>query len=253
MAAHLSYITVDSVIQDFLSEGEYSQNRYFKTFHSAFRGMDNLGIDFFYRIQSVKLPVNANFTVTIPPNCINVTKVGILNDNGAIIPLWNNPNMTTYADLLPDRIEKTNDHESLWMEWNSNAFFNVWNNGAYSNVYGVPSGEPHVGEFKVDMDNGVILLGQHFRRDYIMLEYLASPQEGQEYYIPIQFREALIAWLWWKDSKAIAVRRGQIGIMRDLKSTFYRERANAIAQWKPSTILDKYQVSQEQSRLAVKT
>ena len=86
-----------------------------------------------------------------------------------------------------------------------------------------------------------------------MLEYLASPQEGQEYYIPIQFREALIAWLWWKDSKAIAVRRGQIGIMRDLKSTFYRERANAIAQWKPSTILDKYQVSQEQSRLAVKT
>ena len=179
MSQHLSYITLDSIIQDFLSEGEYSQNRYFKTFHSAFRGMDNLGIDFFYRIQSVKLPVNANFTVTIPPNCINVTKVGILNDNGAIIPLWNNPNMTTYADLLPDRIEKTNDHESLWMEWNSNAFFNVWNNGAYSNVYGVPSGEPHVGEFKVDMDNGVILLGQHFRRDYIMLEYLASPQEGQ--------------------------------------------------------------------------
>ena len=252
MSQHLSYITLDSVIKDFLSEGEYSQNRYFKTFHSAFRGMDNLGIDFFYRIQSVKLPVNANFTVTIPANCINVTKVGILNNNGAIIPLWNNPNMTTYADLFPDRVQKTDDPESLWMEWGNNVWGNLWNGYGYSNVFGVPSGEPFVGEFKVDMDNGVILIGQHFRRDYIMLEYLASPQEGQEYYIPVQFREALIAWLWWKDSKAVAVRRGQVGIMRDLRSTFYRERANAIAQFKPSTILDEYQVSQESTRLTVK-
>lgn len=253
MSNHLSYISVDSVIKDYLSEGEYSQNRYFKIFHLAFRAMDNLGIDFFYRIQSVKLPVNANFTVTIPANCINVTKVGILNNNGAIIPLWNNPNMTTYADLNPDRIQKTDDPSSLWMEWGNNVWGNLWNGYGYSNVYGVPSGEPFVGEFKVDMDNGVILLNQRFNRDYLMVEFLASPMEGQEYYIPIQFREAMIAWLWWKDSKAVATRRGQIGIMRDLKSTFYRERANAIAQFKPSTILDQYQVSQEQSRLAVKT
>ena len=32
-----------------------------------------------------------------------------------------------------------------------------------------------------------------------MLEYVASPQEGGEYYVPLQFREALIAWVRWKD------------------------------------------------------
>lgn len=253
MSQHQPYITVESVIQDFLLEGEYSIHRYMKTWHSAFRGMENLGLDFFYTVQSVKLPINANFTVTIPANCLNVTKVGILNDNGAIIPLWNNPNMTTYADLLPGRIEKTNDGASAWLSWDSNTWCNAWTNNGYVNVYGVPSGEPHVGEFKVDIENGVILLGQHFNRDYLMVEYVASPQEGGDYYIPMQFREALIAWLWWKDAKAIAVRRGQVGVVRDLKHDFYNERTNAIARWKPSTILDKYQSSQEGSRMAIKT
>lgn len=253
MNQHQPYITVESVIQDFLSESEYSIHRYFKTYHSAFRGMDNLGLDFFYKVQSVKLPINSNFTVTLPANCINVTKVGILNANGAIIPLWNNPNMTTYADLLPDRIEKTTDDASLWLTWDNNTWCNAWTGSGYSNVFGVPSGEPFVGEFKVDMENGVILLDQHFNRDYIMLEYVASPMEGQDYYIPMQFREALIAWLWWKDSKAVAIRRGQVGTMRNLEREFNNERRKAIAQWKPSTILDKYQVSQEGSRQAIKT
>lgn len=254
MSQHQPYISIESVIQDFLSEAEYSIHKYFKTWHSAFRGLENLGLDFFYRVQSVKLPVNANFTVTLPANCLNVTKAGILNDNGAIIPLWNNPNMTTYADLLPDRIEKINDPASLWLEvGGNNVWYNCWTGNGYSNVYGVPSGEPFVGEFKVDIENGVILLNQRFNRTYLMVEMVTSPQEGGEYYLPMQFREALIAWLWWKDTKAVSVRRGQVGVTRDLKADFYRERRNAIAQWKPSTILDKYQVSQESSRLAVKT
>ncbi|MES2382402.1 MAG: hypothetical protein V4538_15250 [Bacteroidota bacterium] len=250
---HMPYISVDSCITDYLGEGEYSQHKYFKCWHIAFRGMENLGLDFFYRIQSLKLPINSNFTVTLPANCLNVTKVGILNDNGAIIPLWNNPNMTTYADLLPDRIDKTTDNESLWLTWDNNTWCNTWNGSGYSNVYGVPSGEPFVGEFKVDIENGVILLSQHFNRNYLMVECLVSPMEGQEYYLPMQFREALIAWIWWKDNKAVSVRRGQVGISRDLKHDFFVERTNAISRWKPSTIMDKYQVSQEQSRAAIKT
>lgn len=253
MAQHQPYILLESVIQDFLSEGEYSVHRYFKVYHSAFRGLENLGIDFFYRVQSLKLLVNANFTVTLPANCLNVTKAGILNNNGAIIPLWNNPNMTTYADLLPNRIEKIDDGASAWMEWDNNVWCNAWNGYGYSNVYGVPSGAPFVGEFKVDIENGVIILGQHFNRDYLMIECVVSPAEGQDYYLPMQFREALIAWLWWKDSKAINIRKGRVGINRDLERDFNNQRRIAIAKWKPSTILDKYQVSQEQSRLAIKS
>jgi len=253
MLQHQSYITLDSVITDYFGEAEYSIHRYFKAWHLAFRGFENLGIDFFYRIKSVKLPINANFTVTLPVDYLNWTKVGILNDNGAIIPLYYNSNMTTYADLLPDRIEKTDDAQSAWLEWGNNTWCNVWNGTGYGNVYGVPSGEPFVGEFKIDNENGIILLNQNFQRDYLMLEYVASPVEGQEYFLPVQFREALIAWLWWKDTKAVSVRRGQVGITRDLKSEFYRERRNAIAQWKPVRNSEKYQVSQQMTRNAIKT
>lgn len=253
MSDHQSYITLDSVVKDCLTEGDYSQHAYFKCWHLAFRGMDNLGIDFFYKVQSVKLPVNANFTVTLPSDYLNWTKVGILNNNGAIIPLYYNPNMTTYADLDPNRIEKTDDGASQWMEWGLNTWFNYWSGYMYTNIYGVPSGEPFVGEFKIDLDNGVILLNKKFNRDYIMLEYLCSPKEGNNYYIPVQFREALIAWITWKNNKSVNIRRGQVGIMNSLKEDFYRERRNAIAQWKPSRIFDKYQASQEQTRLAVKT
>jgi len=48
---------------------------------------------------------------------------------------------------------------------------------------------------KIDTENGVILLNESFAYDYLMLEYVASPMVGQEYYLPMQFREALISWL----------------------------------------------------------
>ncbi len=86
-----------------------------------------------------------------------------------------------------------------------------------------------------------------------MLEYVASPTEGQEYMLPVQFREALIAWLWWKGTKSVSIKRGQVGISRDLKSDFYNERKNAIARWKPIRKSEIYQASQEQTRLAVKS
>ncbi|NBU53771.1 MAG: hypothetical protein EBS33_05295, partial [Alphaproteobacteria bacterium] len=86
MAQHTSYITLESCITDYLTESEQSNHKYFKLFNLAFRGMDELGLDFFYRIQSVKLPVNANFTVTLPADYLNWTKVGILSPKGDIIP-----------------------------------------------------------------------------------------------------------------------------------------------------------------------
>jgi len=254
MAQHQPYITVDSYITDYLNESDSSINRYFKIWHIAFRGMEILGLDFFYRVQSVKLPVNANFTVTLTADYLNWSKVGILNDNGAIITLRENTNMTTYADLLPDRIEKTNDPDSLWLQNGQGIWNNFWNGGyGTANVFGVPSGEPFVGEFKVDIENGVIILNQNFQRDYIMLEYVSSPVEGQDYYLPVQFREALIAWIWWKDKKSISVKRGQVGISRDLERDFYNQRRQAIARWKPVRLQEIYQVSQQLTRLAIKS
>lgn len=254
-AQHQPYINVDSVINDYLLESEQSISKYYKIFHLAFRGFEDLGMDFFYRVKSVKLPINANLTVTLPADYINWTKVGILNNLGEIIPLYYNDKLTTYADLSPDRIQRTQDDNIFaWADWGVNTWCNYWNGYAYINIYGVPSGAPFVGSFKVDTENGVILLNERYQFDYLMLEYVSSPVQGQEYYIPMQFREALIAWITWKDGKAKTVRSHmQLGSNRDNKSEYYNERRKAIARWKPIRDYDMYQTSQEMSRLAVKT
>lgn len=256
MSDNKAYIPLDSVIQDYLLESEQSQTKYFKCFHLAFRGFEDLGIDAFFKIQSVKLPINANLTVTLPANYLNWTKIGVLNSRGEIIPLWNNDNFTTYADLLPDRVEKTTDNTMLAAEWNNNLWLNWWNGYSYNNIYGVPSGHPIAGSFKVDSENGVIVLNHNFTAhyDYLMLEYVASPKEGQEYYLPMQFREALIAWLWWKDGKARpTTTHMRLGAARDAKHEYYTERRNAIARWKPVRNFEAYQTSQEQTRMAIKS
>src|SRR6185369_8460708 len=103
------FITLDSIITDYLNESEQSNHKYFKLFHLSFRGMEMLGIDFFYQIRSVKLPVLSTKTVYLPANYLQYTKVGVYNSSGEIIPLKYNSKLTTYADLLPNRIEKTQD------------------------------------------------------------------------------------------------------------------------------------------------
>ena len=252
---HLPYISLDSVVKDYMNEAEQSNHKYFKLWHIAFRGLEDLGLDFFYQIKAVKRPINSNLTVTIPADYIQWTKVGLLNSRGEIIPLYYNDKLTTYADLLPDRIEKTQDDSLLCAGgWGVNTWCNYWNGYSYTNIYGVPSGQPFVGSFKIDTVNGVILLNEHYNHDYLMLEYVSSPQQGEEYYLPMQFREALISWLRWKDiistNAKTHVANSNI-LMR--RKDYYNDRKNAIAKWKPVRVYEMYQSSQEMTRLSVKS
>lgn len=255
MSQRQPYITLDSCILDYMNEAEVSSHKYFKLWHLAFRGMENLGLDFFYQVKSVKLPINANLTVDLPNDYLNWSKVGVLNDRGEIIPLYYNDKLSTYMDLQSDRLTKTQDNTlGNLTDLGTTTWYNYWNGSSLGNIYGLPSGAPFVGSFKVDTANGVILLNETFSYDYLMVEYVASPIAGEDYYLPVQFREALIAWLFWKDGNAKTVRSHMtLGDKRDRKHEFYNERKNAIARWKPIRKSEIYQASQEQTRLAVKS
>ena len=251
MNQNKSYITLDSVIKDYLLESDQSQNKYFKIFHLAFRGFEWMGMNNFYNIRSVKLPINDNFTVTIPADYMKWTKVGVLNGKGEVIPLYYNDKLTNFADLSKTRLEQTQD-DKLWV-YQPNVWSNYWNGSSYINVYGYPSGAPFVGSFKVDEANGIFLLDEKFKYNYLMVEYMASPVEGQEYYLPVQFREALIAWLWWKDKRTVSTAKGQVGIQMGLKSEFHNQLRLAKAAWKPIRIQEMYQSSQELTRLTIRS
>lgn len=254
MGDHRQWINIDEVINSYIDRSEQSIHKYFKLWHICWDGMTQMGLDVFYQIKSVKLPVNANLTVSLPPDYLNYSKVGILNSKGELVPLTYNNKLTTYADLLPDRLEKTQD-DSLWTWYNYNnlIFYNYWDGQVFTNLYGIPSGAPFVGNFKIDNRNGVILLDEQFSWDYIMLEYIASPQQGGEYYIPIQFKEALMWFIAWQDIAMLPnSRRGTLGDKEQRKRNYFNERRLAIARWKPVTQEDAYQQSLENTRLVVK-
>ena len=172
---HLAYINLEECVSSYISESEQSIHRKVKINDIAISAMDELGLDMFYEVVTVKLPVNANVTVTLPGNCLNVIKSGILNSSGEIVTLNKNKKLTTYADLLPDRISKVEDNTLF--DWNysiDGTFYNFWNNGTLCNLYGLPSGAPFIGSFVVDMPNGVIVLDPNYQFDYLMVEMLLS-------------------------------------------------------------------------------
>ena len=252
---HQGYIPIDQVVNDYILEAQKSVNDYYRLWQLAFRGMDDLGLYFFYYVKSSKLPVNANMTVTLPSDFLQWTKVGVLNPLGEVIPLWQNDKLSTFADIWPNRTTVTQDQTNLWIwgGWN-NTWCNYWNGYAYVNVYGYPSGLPIAGSFKVDTVNGVILLNEDFKYDYVILEYLCSPKQGEDYYIPQAFREALIAWIRWRDIISIPVKShmDNANVMIRRKD-YFNERRIASSRWKPVRLEEMYQASQQQTRMAIKS
>ncbi len=254
MSAHQGMIEIDEVINSYLNRSEQSNHKYFKCWHIAFEGMDQMGLDVFYRVRSVKLPVNSNLTVYIPNDYLQWSKIGVLNDRGEIIPMAQNDKLTTFADLNPNRLQKTQDNTlDNFLQFGNNIWYNYWNGDSFVTLYGLPSGSPFVGSFKMDLTNGVILLNERFPYNYLMVEYIASPQEGGKYYIPLQFREALIWFIAWQDIGMMPnTRRGNLGDKEQRKRNHFNERRKAIAEYKPYRVEEAYEWALENQRMCVK-
>jgi hypothetical protein len=255
MSNHQQYITLESCITDYLNESEQSNQKFFKLFHIAYRAMDELGIDFFYQIKSVKLPVASNKTVVIPEDYINYTKVGILNGKGEVVPLGYNSKLTTFADLMPERLSKIESGSMQnYYRLGEPIWYNYWDGNALGNLYGVPSGAPFTGSFKIDATNGVIVLEPGFSGSEIMLEYVSSPREDQDYYVPRVFREAIIAFLAWKDSSNIPPRSHMIlNDKTGKRREYYNQKRIAAARFRPFYMDEAYQLSVQSQRLAIKS
>ena len=255
MSQTRNYITLDSIINDYIDESEQSVHKYAKLYNIAVRGMEKLGLDFFYKIRSVKIPIDTtNYTAELPNDYISYTKIGVLNSVGEIIPLKFNNKMTYYADQQPDRLALTQDDTlATWYQSDLPLWFNYWDGYGFQNIYGLPSGSPFVGSFNIDDSNGVVLLNQYFYYSYLMIEYLSSGNPDEPFRIPIQFREALLSFLAWRDIASMpSTRKGNLGDKRDRKQEFYNQRRIANAQFKPLYLMQAYEQNLDTQRMTVK-
>lgn len=255
MSQHQQWIELEECVNDYIDESEQTDSKFWKLWHLAFRLMNDLGIDFFYQIKSVKLPINANLTVNLPPDYLNYSKIGVLNDVGEIVPLKYNDKLTTYAEYSTNRLQKTQDNRLFTLfQVNLPIWYNFWNGYTFQTLYGLPSGAPFVGSFKIDNANGIILLDENYGFDYLMVEYIASPQEGQTYYVPIHFKEAIIAGLAWLDIRSIPVKThvSNASVMMRRKE-FYNQRRLAWARFRPLHLEEAYEWYLSNMRMAVKS
>lgn len=248
------WITLESCILDYMNEAELNNSKYVRLFHLAYRVMENLGIDFFYQIKTVKLQLNANKTVTLPDDFRHYNKVGILNGIGELVPLKYNEKLTTFADLKPTRVTETNSSNfANYYSFSSPIFFNFWDGTSYNNLYGLPGSYIYAGGFKIDTTNGVILFDSAFNWTNLILEYTANPEADQDYYIPSEFREAVIAWLAWKDIANISSsRKGNLGDKRDRRHEYFEARRLGIRAYRPFYLDQAYIQNVEAQRLCVK-
>ena len=162
--------------------------------------------------------------------------------------------MTYYADQQPDRLALTQDNTlATWYQSDMPLWFNYWDGYGFQNIYGLPSGSPFVGSFNIDDSNGVVLLNQYFYYSYLMIEYLSSGNPDEPFRIPIQFREALLSFLAWRDIASMpSTRKGNLGDKRDRKQEFYNQRRIANAQFKPLYLMQAYEQNLDTQRMTVK-
>ncbi len=254
MSQNRQWVSIDSCINSYLARSEQSNHKYFKLWHLCFDWMNQVGLDAFYAVKSVKLPVSANLTVPLPADYLSYSKVGVLNQQGEIIPMGVNSKLTTAFDLQPTRLEQTQDN-TIQTQLNQQgvSWYNVWNGGGYSTLYGLPSGSPFIGSFKIDNANGVIVLSENFSYPYIMLEYTSSPVPGGEYYIPVQFKLALVAYLAWMDIIDIPVKTHMANTNSGMRRrNYFQELEQAKVRYDPVNLPDLYQWHLETQRLCVK-
>jgi hypothetical protein len=254
MSQQQGWISLDSCIYDYISEAELSQHKYFKLYHLAFRCMENLGLDFFYQIKTIKLLVNANKTVTLPADFRKYNKVGILNGIGQLVPFKYNENLTTYDDLRAGRIaEVSANNFASYYSYSSPVFFNYWDGSSYGNLYGIPLTGIYGGGFKINEADGVILLDTTFGWSELYMEYTANPSADREYRIPSEFREAMIAWLAWRDIANVKTSSHyNLGDKRDRRHEYFEARRKGIAQYRPFYLDQAYIQNVESQRLVIK-
>lgn len=191
------YIPLKQAVSYFLDQSDKSMGDFDKCWILAFRALVELNLDISNEPISVRLPVNGNKTVNLPPDYISWTKIGLLNNLGEVNTLSVNNALSIFKDTNPNRLsDLTADVQTSYnMIFGIPFFLNYFDNGLYYNLFGVGGGLITYGECRVDEKNGLIVLSPDFQYSEIILEYMSCPEKNGDYTIQIELQEAVIAFI----------------------------------------------------------
>lgn len=238
--------SINSIVSAYLLRTEQPESKRYRIWQLAYACIEQLGLDFIGNVKTVKLPIESNATVILPSDYIQYRKIGVINGAGEIATFKVNNKLSSLAAGTQDRLSHLGADIG-----NGAVFCNYQYQGDTVNVYGVPAKTTY--EFKVDTGLNVIILEPSFPYDHIVMEFLATPNPDDDIVVPVQIKEAVIAWVEWKDNSGKrAVNRVGLSLKRDAEHNFYNQLRVAKARLKPFRIEEAYQVHLETQRLCVK-
>lgn len=202
---------VSKVCAQYLNSADKSSHEFARIFNIAIRGLENeMNLDVGGNFKTVLLDVQPNQTVQLPPDYVNYSKIGIVNQMGEFVTLKRNNQMSNYHAIYYQETNRNAGVPSInsfanafgWgaYPYNNGYWYNFWNNGTGFNLYGLDSGTATIGTYKIDLGANVIILNQQFPFPQILLEYLSDGFDDSEedYMIDSRCAEALLAWIRWQ-------------------------------------------------------
>lgn len=249
MSDRQGFINLADCVNLYLDASEQGIHKYYKCWNLAVSALEQLGLDAFFGVRTVVLPVSGAKTVTLPADCIQWGKVGYFNERGEIVGLGRNKKLSNYAALHPERIQKLSD---AGVDLASDVFHNYTYEGSVVHLYGLPPSQP-MGTFNVDEEQGVVILSPDCPLQEIALEYIPAVDQSVDLYIPIQFKEAVKWYLAWQDIAFLPnTRKGTLGDKEQRKRNYFNERRLAISRYKPFRPQEAVDQNRDSQRKTIK-
>lgn len=235
------YEPLKSVIAMFLDQYQKSSGDEDRYWVIGFRGLSIMHYNISAEPKTVRLPIEANQTVSFPADYVSWVKIGLLNNNGEVSTIKVNNALTTFRDNNPNRLSLlTPDLNDGWVGNVNAPYFNYFNNGVYQTFFGVgQAGLIQFGQCRIDEKNNIIILDPTFPYSSIILEYISSPERDTDYQVDVRLREALISFIAWKANL-------------DSRQNFYAALLEARRIIKPIKMQSFNEVIRENQRMTIK-
>jgi len=224
----MNKVKLSQIIRDFiitLDHDDYVSNASDVAIRNiALRGIREIGFDIGKKIRSIKLDVESNNTITLPDDYVDVSKLGIIGEDGIIRALNYNGNLNysqkyevdssgtatnetnesednplnIEANIIKDRQDdKTSTSSSDADNFNAFIFENYIFQGGTGRLYGVGGGSAP-GEFRINLDQNRIEIASNSNFTQLVMEYVADEARATDPEVHVYAEEALRCYVYYK-------------------------------------------------------
>jgi hypothetical protein len=193
--------TLDQVVREYIIETDSQEQKYFKYLQLAISGLRELNMDVSGAPKIVELDINSDTdTVVLPTDFIDYRFIGICGSDGQLHSLGLN-NKTCLPSAINDcgeySVNKQDSNNGISVDLTSD---HSRNGSIIGKFFGIGGGTNANGEYKINKDQGTILVGVSSNVSSIILEYIADIDSVDgDFVVHPYLIEAIKGYIYYKE------------------------------------------------------